>query len=91
MVKYGRNASLCQYLLCNLKKRLTVFGLQLTAKILEKEDKHYIWFDVKPENQDAKSVEEANKLNAKFTLWVFEISVSKASALQKKLEDVIKS
>lgn len=73
----------------------TFDGLVVVAKLIAKldgtESKHYLWFDVKLNSDNEKVEKESKELNAKFVLWVYEISESKANQFNKKLEDVIKT
>lgn len=69
----------------------TFDGLELTAQLNIKDDKYYLWFDTKTSSDDEKIVKESSDLNAKFALWVYEISSAKASVFQKKLEDLLKT
>lgn len=69
----------------------TFDGLVLHAKLLEKDGKHFLWFDVKTSSTDDAIVKKSNDLNANFALWVYEIPAYKAETLNKKLEDLIKA
>jgi len=69
----------------------TFDGLQLMAQLNVKDDKNYLWFDTKTTSDDEKITKESSELNAKFALWVYEISTAKATTFQKKLEDLLKT
>jgi len=69
----------------------TYDDLQITAKVSEKDDKHYLWFDTKTTSSEQKLVDESSQLNSNFALWVYEIQSFKAESFKKKLEDLIKT
>jgi len=69
----------------------TFNGLQLNAQLISKDEKNYLWLDTKTTSSDESVLKESGDLNAKFALWVYEISSSKATSFQKKLEDLLKT
>jgi len=69
----------------------TFDGLKIMTKLIEKEGKHYIWFDAKAESDDDAIKQESSKLNTNFALWVYQISETNANKFKKKLEDLIKT
>ncbi len=69
----------------------TFDGLQLTAKLLDKEEKHYLWFDLKNNSENEKVAKESKILNAKFPLWVYEIQSFKADMFKKTLVDLLQT
>jgi len=69
----------------------TFDGLQLMAQLSIRDDKNFLWFDTKTTSDDEKITQESSDLNAKFALWVYEISSAKASTFQKKLEELLKT
>lgn len=67
----------------------TFDGWRLAAKLLEKDGKSFVWFDV---IRDAKSENPSIQraaLTALFPLWVYEIHVSNVNVFVKTLSDLI--
>jgi len=69
----------------------TFDGLQITAKLLEKEEKNYLWFDLNNKDSNEKVIQQLKVLSAKFPLWVYEIQDFKADMFKKTLKDLLQT
>ena len=67
----------------------TFDDLLISAKLAKKDDKDYIWFDVKSLNKESNGEVEAQEFNNAFALWVYQIPNFKAEGMLKNMNDLV--
>lgn len=65
----------------------TFDGMNITAKVVEKDEKHFVVLDANSVKDESK--EKAIKLGTHFAQWAFEVASFKADNMRKKLDDLV--